>query len=64
MKYYEKNGGIYLDRLQNKHTNYKGVKNNANSRQNTGIQEELDTTCKQNASQPTTQGTETLLPNW
>ena len=25
---------------------------------------ELDTTCKQNASQPTTQGTETLLPNW
>jgi len=53
-----------LDRLQNKHTNYKGVKNNTNSRQNTGIQEELDTTPKQNASQPTTQVTETLLPNW
>jgi len=53
-----------LGRLQNKYTNYKGIKNNTNSRQNTGIQEELDTTCKQNASQPTTQGTETLLPNW
>ena len=28
----------------------KGIRNNTSSRQTTGIQEELDTTCKQNAS--------------
>ena len=42
----EKNSRIYLDRLQNKYTNYKGIKNNTNSGQITGIQEKLDTTCK------------------
>jgi hypothetical protein len=35
-----------LDRLQNKYTNCKGIKNNTNSGQTAGIQEELDTTCK------------------
>jgi len=34
------------DRLQNKCTNCKGVKNNTNFGQITGIQEKLDTTCK------------------
>ena len=29
-----------------------------------GIQEELDTTCKQNASRQTTQDNETLFGNW
>jgi hypothetical protein len=43
---YEKNSRIHLDRLQNKYTNYKEIKNNTNLGQNTGIQEELDTTCK------------------
>jgi hypothetical protein len=43
---YEKNSRIHLDRLQNKYTNCKGTKNNTNSGQTTGIQEELDTTCK------------------
>jgi calcineurin-like phosphoesterase len=42
----------------------KGVKNNTNSGQTTGIQEELDTTCNQNASQQITQGNETLFPKW
>ena len=31
---------------------------------NYGIQEELDTTCKQNASRQTTQDNETLFPSW
>jgi len=39
-----------LDRLQNKYTNYKGIKNNINFGQITGVQEKLDTTCKYNAS--------------
>jgi hypothetical protein len=43
---YEKNNGIHLDRLKNKYTNYKGIKNNTNSEQTTGIQEKLDTTYK------------------
>jgi len=34
------------DRSQNKCTNCKGVKNNTNFGQITGIQENLDTTCK------------------
>jgi len=38
--------GINLDRLQNKCTNYKGVRNNTNFGKITGIQEKLDTTCK------------------
>ena len=45
-KIYEKNSRIHLDRSQNKYTNCKGIKNNTNSGQITGIQEELDTTCK------------------
>jgi hypothetical protein len=48
-KVHEKNSRIYLDRLQNKNTNYKGVKNNFNFGQITGIQEKLDTSGKQNA---------------
>ena len=43
---YEKNSRVHLDRLQNKYTNYKGIKNNSNSGQITGIQEKLDTKCK------------------
>jgi len=42
----EKNSRIHLDRLQNKYTNYKGIKNNTNFGQITGIQEKLDKTCK------------------
>jgi hypothetical protein len=38
--------GIQLDRLQNKYTNCKGIKNNTNFRKITGIQEKLDTTRK------------------
>ena len=45
MKYMRRTAG-YLDRLQNKYTNYKGIKNNNNFGQITGIQEKLDTTCK------------------
>jgi hypothetical protein len=44
--YTEKNSRIHLDRLQTKYTNCKGIKYNTNSGQITGIQEELDTTCK------------------
>ena len=43
---------------------YKGIKNNTNFGQITGIQEKLDITCKQNASQQITQGNETLFFNW
>ena len=43
---HEKNSRIHLDRLQNKYTNCKGVKNNNNFGQIAGIQEKLDTTCK------------------
>ena len=53
-----------MDILQNKFTNCKGIRNNIGSRQITGIQEELDTTCKQNDSRQTTQDNETLFPNW
>jgi hypothetical protein len=42
----EKSRRINLDRLQNKFTNFKGVKNNTDFGQITGIQEELDKTCK------------------
>jgi len=41
-----KNSRPHLDRLQNKYTNYKGIKNKANFGQITAIQEELDITCK------------------
>ena len=43
---YEKNSRIHLDRLQNKYTNYKGIKNNTNYEQITGVQEKLGTKCK------------------
>jgi len=36
----------HSDRLQNKHTNCKEIKNNTSFGQITGIQEKLDTTCK------------------
>ena len=35
-----------LDRLQNKHKNYKWIKNNTSFGQITGVQEKLDKTCK------------------
>jgi len=47
---FEKNSRIHLDRLQNKCTNCKGVKNNTNFVQINGIQEKLDTACKLSAS--------------
>ena len=50
MKYMGRTAGYTWDRLQNKFTHCKGVRNNTGSRQTTGIQEELDTPCKQNAS--------------
>ena len=40
------NTQIHLDRLQNKYTNYNGIKNNTNFGQITGVREKLDTTCK------------------
>jgi len=46
MKYVRITAGYTWDRLQNKSTNCKGVKNNTNFGQITGIQEKLDTTCK------------------
>ena len=49
-----------MGRLQNKFTHCKRIRNNTG----TGIQEELDTTCKQNTSRQTTQDNETLFPNW
>ena len=50
MKYMRRTAGYTWDRLQNECTNYKGVKNNTNFGQITGIQEKLDTACKWNAS--------------
>ena len=50
--------------LQNKFTHCKGIRNNTGSKQTTGIQEELDKTCKQNASRQTIQDNETVFPNW
>jgi len=61
---YEKNSRIHLDRLKNKFTHCKGIRNNTGSRQTIGIQEELDTTCKRNASWQTTQDNETVFPKW
>ena len=62
MKHVRRTAGYTWDRLQNKCTNYNGVKNNTNFGQITGIQEKLDT-CKQDASKWITQGNEILLPN-
>ena len=49
MKYMRRTAGYTRDRLQNKYTNCKGIKSNTNLGKITGIQEKLDTTCKQNA---------------
>jgi hypothetical protein len=46
MKYTRRTAGYTCDRLQNKCTNCKGVKNNTNFGQITGIREKLDTTFK------------------
>jgi len=46
MKCTEKNIRIRLNRLQNKCTNCKGVRNNTNFGQITEIQEKMHTTCK------------------
>ena len=46
MKYLRRTAGYTCDRLQNKCTNCKGVKNNTNFGQISGIQENMDTTCK------------------
>jgi hypothetical protein len=46
MKYMRITAGYTWHRLQNEWTNCKGVKNNTNFGQITGIQEKLDTTCK------------------
>jgi hypothetical protein len=46
MKYIRRTAGYTWDRLQNKCTNCKGFKNNANFGQIIGIQEKPDTTCK------------------
>jgi len=46
MKCMRRTAGYTWDRLQNKCTNGKGVKNNTNFGQITGIQKKLDTTCK------------------
>jgi hypothetical protein len=43
---YETKNRIHLDRVKNKYTNYKGIKNNTNSGQITGTQAKLDTTYK------------------
>ena len=46
MKYMRRTADYRLDRLKNKYTNYKGIKNNNNSVQITGIQGKLDITSK------------------
>ena len=47
MKYTRRTAGYtWTDYKTNKQTNCKGIKNNTNFRQITGIQEKLDTTCK------------------
>jgi hypothetical protein len=47
---YMRTAGYTWERLQNKFTNCKGVKNGTNCGQITGIQEQLDIKCKENAS--------------
>ena len=50
MKYMRRTAGyIWTEQKTNKQIE-KGIKNNTNFGQITGIQEKLDTTCKQNAS--------------
>jgi hypothetical protein len=50
MKYMRRTAGYTWNRLKNKCTNCKGIKNNTNFAQITGIQKKLNTTCKYNAS--------------
>ena len=50
MEFMRRTAEYTWDRSQNKFTHCKGIRNNTGSRQTAGIQEELDTTCKQNAS--------------
>jgi len=50
MKYMRRTAGYTWVRLQKKCTICKGVKNNTNFGQTTGIKEKLDTTCEKNAS--------------
>ena len=64
MKYMRRTAGYTWTDYKTNFTHCKGIRNNTGSRQTTGIQEELDTTCKQNASRQTTQDNETLFPNW
>jgi len=46
MKYMRRTAGYTWDRLQDKCTNCKGVKNNTNFGEITGILKKLDTACK------------------
>jgi len=46
MKYMRRTAGYTCTDYRKKYTNCKGVKNNTNFEQITGIQEKLDTTCK------------------
>jgi len=46
MKYMRRRAGYTWDRLQNKCTNCKGIKNNTSFGQITETREKLDTTCK------------------
>jgi len=46
MKYIRRTAGYTWDRSPNKYANCKGVKNNTNFGQITGIKEKLDTACK------------------
>jgi hypothetical protein len=64
MKDMRRTAGYTWDRLHNKFTHCKGIRNITGSRKTAGIQEERDTTCKQNASRRTTQDNETLFPIW
>jgi hypothetical protein len=50
MKYMRRTAGYTWDRLQNNFTHCKGIRNNTGFGKTAGTQEELDTTCKQNAS--------------
>jgi hypothetical protein len=64
MKYMRRTAGYSWDRSQSKFTHCKGIRKNTGSRQTAGIQEELDTACKQNASRQTAQDIVTLFRNW
>ena len=46
MKYMRRTAGYTWTNYKTNITNYKGIKNNTNFGQITGVQEKLDTTCK------------------